>query len=499
MRCGMHHSRHHLNSSLHLLLFTAGAYCLWFSDIARAVTRSSSEPPARTCWNDGGGNGLCFSNVGVLTCAGSLPPESAGIPQHSLVICDWIDEVFDPRDLRTQPHLTGLRNLSIHAAGNDTDTDRQFSSVFPAGLILESLNISRLGLVNLGPAGLLDSLSATLRSLDASHNHLTTLAPVTFLPLTVLDIALLAGNPWTCGVELTWLVDTPLTPRLADLQEWTCGPEKYKDKPLLPVLQMIKLLRSQCPSRSPYNCTCELSNVVGSAGGAGPANSVIPAEDEEQHGELISVIVVNCSARGLYRLPPYLPANTTTLLLSKNMISDVRPLANNRHYKRVQDVFLDHNQVRSIAALEGSEWLSSFRVLSLRGNQLSQLPTYALDHAFQKNRKLAQLYLGNNQWSCDCMFTPGFQDLIAKYESVIRDAADIRCAKRNDDENSQQPIRELSRSLLCQEPRGGSLTGLDVLNVALALLIVLVLGKLAYDYWAFKTSGRLPWLVAKMP
>jgi hypothetical protein len=60
-------------------------------------------------------------------------------------------------------------------------------------------------------------------------------------------------------------------------------------------------------------------------------------------------------------------------------------------------------------------------------------------------------------------------------------------------------IRDLSRSVLCQDNRGTSLSGLDILNVALALLIVLVLGKLAYDYWAFKTSGRLPWLVAKMP
>jgi hypothetical protein len=44
-------------------------------------------------------------------------------------------------------------------------------------------------------------------------------------------------------------------------------------------------------------------------------------ERDDLHGEfLIPVIVVNCSARGLYRMPHYLPANTTTLILTKNMV-----------------------------------------------------------------------------------------------------------------------------------------------------------------------------------
>jgi hypothetical protein len=138
------------------------------------------------------------------------------------------------------------------------------------------------------------------------------------------------------------------------------------------------------------------------------------------------------------------------------------------------------------------------------------------------------------------MFTPGFQvllniahksrltydtfyvsqDLLAQYQAVIKDAGEVKCAAREGDENSHEQvrkfysfkfmpglfnvtniflqIRQLSRSLLCQEPKVG-LSGLDILNVALALSIILVLGKLAYDYWSFKTSGRIPWLVAKMP
>lgn len=39
---------------------------------------------------------------------------------------------------------------------------------------------------------------------------------------------------------------------------------------------------------------------------------------------------------------------------------------------------------------------------------------------------------------------------------------------------------------------------LDILSIAMALIIVLVVGKVYYDYWRFKTTGALPWIVRKM-
>jgi hypothetical protein len=72
-------------------------------------------------------------------------------------------------------------------------------------------------------------------------------------------------------------------------------------------------------------------------------------------------------------------------------------------------MFLDENHIRSIESLEGADWLLNFRVLSLRSNQLTQVPTYALDNALQRNRNAGIVYLGNNPWICDCLFTPTFQ------------------------------------------------------------------------------------------
>jgi hypothetical protein len=60
-------------------------------------------------------------------------------------------------------------------------------------------------------------------------------------------------------------------------------------------------------------------------------------------------------------------------------------------------------------------------------------------------------------------------------------------------------IQALSRSAVCREPSEYLIQPLDLLNGILASLIVLVIGKLIYDYWSFKKTGKLPWLVAKMP
>jgi hypothetical protein len=90
-------------------------------------------------------------------------------------------------------------------------------------------------------------------------------------------------------------------------------------------------------------------------------------------------------------------------------ISSLKPLVNNPHYRNVLDMYLDENHIHSIESLEGADWLLNFRVLSLRSNQLTQVPTYALDNALQRNRNAVIVHLGNNPWICDCLFTPTFQ------------------------------------------------------------------------------------------
>ncbi|XP_023288712.1 protein singed wings 2 isoform X2 [Orussus abietinus] len=181
-------------------------------------------------------------------------------------------------------------------------------------------------------------------------------------------------------------------------------------------------------------------------------------------------------------------------------ITDLSSLATNPEYRRIVDVYLNDNLIESIAPLEGSHWLDHFRLLDLRGNKLSDLPTYALENALLQSRNAASIYLGNNPWRCDCSFTPGFQDLLVRYERLIKDINDVKCSADARDDNSNKQIRELTRTEICVSPEEESwLYPLDVLNVILALLILLIIGKLVYDYWSFKKTGNLPWLVTKIP
>lgn len=54
-------------------------------------------------------------------------------------------------------------------------------------------------------------------------------------------------------------------------------------------------------------------------------------------------------------------------------ISELHPLAQNSAYRKIVDVYLDDNVLNSVRPLEGSDWMLNFRILSLRGNNLSHV------------------------------------------------------------------------------------------------------------------------------
>ncbi|KRT85353.1 hypothetical protein AMK59_825, partial [Oryctes borbonicus] len=287
---------------------------------------------------------------------------------------------------------------------------------------------------------------------------------------------------WNCSENLDWvyyLNDTTVK----DLNNLTCYEEPLKGKPLYFISKSIHQANKECPA----TCVCNLINVF--------LNSDIE--------ELQLVVEVNCSKRNFTSLPGFLPEHAKILKVEGNHIDDLSPLIKNPIYREVTDLYIDHNSIRSIDLLEGSYWLRNFRVLSLKGNKLTEIPTYAMDNALQQNPNMPNaimLYLGSNPWRCDCVFTPSFQeDILFKYESQIQDIFDVRCSYVEGDENSMASIVQLSRSSICQLPDDYSIRALDMLNGVLASLIVLVLGKLAYDYYYFKKTGKLPWIVTKMP
>ena len=111
------------------------------------------------------------------------------------------------------------------------------------------------------------------------------------------------------------------------------------------------------------------------------------------------------------------------------------------------------------------------------------------------------------------------QNLINK----IGDKSEMKCGPESDLEVKDKPVRHrkhetkricatkflcvhfqivmLNQEVLCPPESNGEVEELflRLLCLVLAILIVAVLSKLAYDYWVYRTRGQLPWLVLKMP
>lgn len=122
-----------------------------------------------------------------------------------------------------------------------------------------------------------------------------------------------------------------------------------------------------------------------------------------------------------------------------------------------------------------------------------------LNNALQRNRQVAKLYLSNNLWRCECIFTLRFQELLQKYHTIIVDAANVTCKYIEGDDNFGNSVLAIKRSDVCKVPTENKIQPIDLLNVVLASLILFVLSKLAYDYYHYRRSGRLPWIVTKLP
>ncbi|KAG5899051.1 hypothetical protein JTB14_000075 [Gonioctena quinquepunctata] len=414
--------------------------------------------------------GNCSIDRGILTCQGSL----LEYKQESITALDlshfWQAEL-DLKDIVKK--FPEVQNISVKDSGIHT--------IVPPGipndikvLCLKKLlitNISRKFLENFPNIQVLSLEGNQLEELDNDFSA------------DGLKQLNLLNNTWNCSKDLDWVLGLDKSVA-TDLDELKCHGYPYQGRKLLDIAHYMKDVKENCTAR----CDCTLEQV----------------KEDPSSGQLYPIIMVNCSDRGLTELPEHFPRYTRIIHLEGNYITNLKALKIKSIYKSLWDLYLDNNEITSITVLEGSHWLSHFRAFSLKGNKLSKLPAFAFDNALMKNQHMPdglRLYLGGNPWRCDCLFIPVFQELVLqKYAQQIKDIQDVKCSYVEGDANSLLPIVHLSRSSVCRLSTEYSLQeGLDLLNAVLASLIVFVLGKLAYDYYHFKKSGRLPWIVMKMP
>lgn len=124
---------------------------------------------------------------------------------------------------------------------------------------------------------------------------------------------------------------------------------------------------------------------------------------------------------------------------------------------------------------------------------------YLLNNALERNHQATALYLSDNPWHCECTFTFRFQEFLQRHRELIKDLNDIRCIYVDDDGNVlRKSVLALKRHEIC-EIDDPAMKPIDQLNIVMAILIVLIVSKLSYDYYYYRKSGRLPWIVTKMP
>ncbi|CAO1414527.1 unnamed protein product [Diamesa serratosioi] len=293
----------------------------------------------------------------------------------------------------------------------------------------------------------------------------------------------LFGNSWDCTKNLKWMASLDVKLEIVDHSLLNCSDPKYRARPIITVMNYKSTLKRYCrEDRELQNCSCHISFL----------------RLDETTNEFHPMFSVNCSGAEFWNFPKQLPENTTTLYITHNNISSLDALCvKNSTYNEVQDIFLDYNQIKSTAVLENCVWFEKFRVLSLRGNQLERIPTYAFRNSFEKSQHATKLYLSDNPWLCSCRLQPRVQTLCMQYEIIV-DQKQILCLNhKNDKDIFGRRLMELSRNDVCKE-KEFPLDQYEIMSIIFTILIILLFTNFLYDYYHYRNYGKLPWFVIKM-
>ncbi|XP_058834711.1 protein singed wings 2 [Topomyia yanbarensis] len=421
------------------------------------------------CYFEQASKTICFRGIDSRI----MPHSRALFNQtRQLILCQWPSTSFDPRELLDLvPHVEkfAITGTTLWKLKND----------FPQLLNLKMINITGTKL-NVTEAGIFQQLPA-LRVVNMRGNALVRIVPYN-LQSKHVEIYL-QGNPWNCTNDMIWLLEEQ-SGIYTDKHSLVCKDWKYTGRPMTTAMEYKRVLREHCRHEEIRNCTCRISYLRLC-----------------DHGKSFHPLVtVNCTGKEFYRLPSYLPPNTTVLHMSNNRINGVEQLTTDDYYNPVQDIYLDNNNITSIDILEDSVWLDNFRILSLRGNRISRIRVYSLEHALERNAHVGQLYLANNPWRCGCRFATRMQEFLRKHESVVVDSRNITCYILDPDgHKSYLPVMTLTPNDVCSSSEHNKAAIYDILSMVFASLILLIIGKLAYDYYIYRQYGKLPWLIMKMP
>ncbi|XP_026314046.1 protein halfway isoform X2 [Hyposmocoma kahamanoa] len=240
-------------------------------------------------------------------------------------------------------------------------------------------------------------------------------------------------------------------------------------------LHQQKELHKMCKFIRPenINCTCSLERL------------------ELLTEEAVNLISVDCSQRGLKEMPTNLPTNTVKLNVSHNNITSLQPMSDDPSYDQLKQLIVDYNDITSIVELEGTKFIDNFMLFSITHNKLSAIHTYVLSNKFDMTNSYTTFSIAGNYIHCDCNTEKVFKPWLMENSKNIPDYRHLMC-----EENT--PVVDLFESQVCHANRDWT----DYIYYIIALevlVLVLLISKVSYDYWVFKTAGYLPWPANKMP
>ncbi|XP_047991019.1 protein halfway isoform X2 [Leguminivora glycinivorella] len=239
-------------------------------------------------------------------------------------------------------------------------------------------------------------------------------------------------------------------------------------------LKVQKELTNTCRNIKPLdaNCTCFLDRL------------------ELTHLEYM--VTVDCTQRHLKVMPTDLPANTWKLNVSYNNITSLEAVGDDPSYEQLKQLIADHNDIENIGPLEGTKFADNFMLFSITHNKLKNIHTYMLSNMFDNPGSYNTFLIGGNYIHCDCNTEKVIKPWLIEVSKTILDYKELYC------EDGMGPVVDLKEFQVCHTPRDWTDYIYYIITLEV-LVLVLLISKVSYDYWIFKTAGYLPWPANKMP
>ncbi|KAJ8939289.1 hypothetical protein NQ318_011677 [Aromia moschata] len=352
----------------------------------------------------------------------------------------------------------------------------------------------------------------------------------------------LGGNPFHCDCTMEWLQlinnmsASRQYPRVMDLDNVMCKMTHNRGMTHMPLSQAkpsdflctyethcfalchcCDFDACDCEMTCPNNCTC-------------------------YHDQTWNTNVVDCSGQNADEIPQRIPMDATELYLDGNEIKELQNhvfigrknmrvlFVNNSAVETIQNstfnglhalqiLHLENNRIRELKGYEFEhlsslkelylqnnvishignktlEPLTSLEILRLDGNKLITFPVWQLS----ANTRLAEIMLGNNQWSCRCKFLQGLTAWVADNAAKVVDSADMMCY--NPDSKPPQR-RELDfNTTACSDFYAGSSVIDSMLvsdywpMVVVTLCVVILLLLIIVLWFVFRDPVRV-WLYSR--